>query len=182
MPRRIARDALVLVWHSNAALFVLSTLAGFIVGSGCILSSDRNLHAPDDFHVVITSSSSTPSEAGRITIDAYGRVRFEDWGAPGPQAVVVEEVWDQDRVDAAYAVFRTNGFLALQQRYPEGGKDAFFDAESKVTVEGVMRGTYQVVHVIRSDEAHLPEAVRNILDWYFGQVGYLRGKVASSVR
>jgi len=178
MRQHLAGGVLLQVWRSNAALFMLSMSAGFAVGSGCILSSDRDMRAPDEFRVAITSSSDRPGEAGRLTIDALGRMRFEDWGAPCPGAAVVEEVWGRERVDSVYAVFRKNGFISLRQRYPDGEDGGFLSAPEKVTIEGMMRGTYQVVHVIRSDGAELPGSVRNILDWYFREVGHLRAKIA----
>jgi len=179
LPR--VRELIRLIWRSNTALFFLSMLAGFAVGSGCILSSDPAVQAPEDFRIVITSSRNSPANAGRLTVQANGLMQFEDWGDEVSYDVVLREVWKPEQVDSLYVLFRKNGFISLRQRYPEGEDAAdFLKSDAAVTIEGRMRGTYQVVHAVTTRQTELPGSLVNILDWYYQEAQRLRNKIASS--
>ena len=173
---RFARGIL----KSNAAIFFFSVAGGFLVGSGCVLSSEAGVRAPRDFSLEITEMTVSPMGGGRLTVSRSGVVEYDDWNSFRSGQEVYRETWEPARVDSLYAFLLNNGIRTLSRSYPEYGVGSTTTAGRTVTIEARMRGTDRAVFVAPDLVAEMPDNLANIINWYGYQTGAVLARAARS--
>jgi hypothetical protein len=165
-------------WKSNVSLFVFSLAAGFLVGSGCVVSSGPVDGVPEDFLFSVTEVQDRPLGGGRFVVGGSGVMEFDDWGAKGPGHVVYRDVWTAEEVGSAYNVLMDNSIRSLQSWEAGIKQDEFVAAPHTVVIETRMHNQTYKVYAIIDQDIDLSRSVTNIINWYHERTGVVRARAS----